>query len=352
MSRARAADNVGEDASHPRARYDFFGHDAALLRAARVIRSAKPPQAWLITGPPGIGKATLAYRIARYVLRYGASAEGPQDLAVPKNDVVSRQIEAEAHPELLVLARRVDEKGRMPTELSVGEVRRLGSFFGMTAAGGGWRVVIVDLADEMNASAANALLKFLEEPPPRALLLLLSHAPGRLLPTIRSRCQRLDLRPLDDETLQAALAHLLPEMAPSDRTALAEFSEGSPGLALRLAQGDGVALARDAQSMIDSRGSPDIPALLALADRVARKADGLSQFGGFLVQALARRIRARAETADDELDRWVELRERVSAMFARAERVHMEPRQTILSSALAIAAENRRDQRHSPNRQA
>ena len=352
MSRTRAADSVGEGPRHPRARYDLFGHDAALLRAARVIRSAKPPQAWLITGSPGIGKATLAYRIARYVLRYGASAEGPQDLAVPKNDVVSRQIEAESHPELLVLARRADEKGRMPTVVSVDEVRRLGSFFGMTAAGGGWRVVIVDLADEMNPSAANALLKFLEEPPRRALLLLLSYAPGRLLPTIRSRCQRLDLRPLDDETLQAALAHLLPEMAPSDRTALAEFSEGSPGLALRLAQGDGVALARDAQSMIDSRGAPDIPALLALADRVARKADGLSQFGDFLVQALARRIRARAQTADDELDRWVELRERISAMFARAERVYMEPRQTILSSALAIAAENRRDLRHSPNRPA
>src|SRR5262249_28099340 len=160
--------------AHPRETQELWGQDAALARAARAIRSGRPPQAWLIAGPPGIGKATLAYRIARYVLRYGATVDGPADLSVPPNDVVSRQIEAQPHSGLLVLKRRENERGKLKTVLDVDEVRRLGGFFGMTAGAGGWRVAIIDSADEMNDNAANALLKVLEEPPARGLLLLIS----------------------------------------------------------------------------------------------------------------------------------------------------------------------------------
>ena len=313
-----------------------------IARAARAIRSGKPPQAWLISGPPGIGKATLAYRIARYMLRYGASDAGPADLSVPPNDVVSRQIEAQSHPGLLVLRRPVDEKtGRLKTVVSVDEIRRLAAFFGMTSTGGGWRIAIVDTADEMNDNAANALLKILEEPPPKAILLLLSHAPGRLLPTIRSRCRRLDLKPLDEASLASALAQALPDASDSDRAALVRLAEGSLGLALRLSGEEGLELAHAAEGLL-TEGHPNVPGLLSLGDKIARSQDGLLHFGRFLIESLSRRIRERAHQGKGS-PRAVELWERIVTDYDRAVGLHLEPRQTVMSSALAIAAGKRRD---------
>jgi DNA polymerase-3 subunit delta' len=330
-----------EGQAHPRETYELWGQDAALARASRAIRGGRPPQAWLIAGPPGVGKATLAYRIARYLLRYGATDAGPDDLAVPPNDVVSRQIEAQSHPGLLVLKRRENERGKLKTVLDVEEVRRLGGFFGMTASAGGWRIAIIDSADEMNDNAANALLKVLEEPPARSLLLLISHAPGRLLPTIRSRAQRLDLKPLDQAVLTNALIRLLPDAAEGDRSQLADVSEGSLGLALRLAGEDGLKLAREAESLLGTRGTLDVAAVLALGDRVARAADGLSHFGEFLIQAVGRRVRERAGKGEGD-HRAVEVWEQLNALYERAALVHMEPRETVLMSAREIAEAKRR----------
>src|SRR5260221_2176298 len=179
-----------EGFAHPRETFALLGQEAALDRAARALRAGRPPSAWLITGPPGIGKATLAYRIARYLLAFGATDEGPQDLSVPPDHAAARQVMAQSHPGLLVLKRAINPKtGKLMTSLPVDEIRRLANFFGMTSGAGGWRVALVDTADDMNDNAANALLKMLEEPPAHAMLLLLSNTPGRLLPTIRSRCQ-------------------------------------------------------------------------------------------------------------------------------------------------------------------
>src|ERR1700742_1461118 len=228
-----------EGFDHPRETFALVGQDDALRRAARALRSGRPPSAWLITGAPGVGQATLAYRIARYLLAYGATDAGPEDLSVPADHPATRQVAAQSHPGLLVLKRAVNQKtGKLMTVLSVDEIRRLADFFGMTSGAGGWRVAIIDTADDMNDNAANALLKMLEEPPSNALLLLLSNTPGRLLPTIRSRCQRLDLRPLDDETLQRALANYLPELNGAERASLARLSGGSLGAALTLATGE------------------------------------------------------------------------------------------------------------------
>ncbi|HJW41355.1 MAG TPA: DNA polymerase III subunit delta' [Rhizomicrobium sp.] len=327
---------------HPRETFRFVGQGQALVRASRVIRGGYPPQAWLITGPPGVGKATLAYRIARYALAHGATSEGAEDLSVSEREANAAQIAAGSHPGLLVLKRGLNDSGKMMSETSVHVVRKLSGFFGMTSAAGGWRIAIVDTADDMNDAAANALLKMLEEPPPRAMLLLLSNVPGRLLPTIRSRCQRLDLRPLDANALEEELARLLPDMPTAERTSLARLASGSLGMALQLAGGDGVALARDADNLLDCAAAPDIAAILALGDRVARITDGLPNLGEFLIEALMTRIRARAFEGRGRLDRWVECLNRLNAGFTRTSALNLEPRQTLLSAAGQLAAATKR----------
>jgi DNA polymerase-3 subunit delta' len=323
-----------EGFAHPRENFALLGQGVALGRAARAIRSGRPPSAWLITGAPGVGKATLAYRIARYLLAFGATDAGPEDLDVARDHAAARQMMAQSHPGLLVLKRAINQKtGKLMTVLSVDEIRRLADFFGMTSGAGGWRVAIVDTADDMNDNAANALLKMLEEPPANAMLLLLSNTPGRLLPTIRSRCQRLDLRPLDDGLLEKALAEQLPETTAAERASLARLSGGSIGAALTLATGDGGTLAGEADRLIDQARDPDLLALLALGERLYRVQDGLEIFGGFLVESLSDRIRSRAHAGAANLERWVLLRERLEQSFGRSTGLHLEPRQTILSAA-------------------
>jgi DNA polymerase-3 subunit delta' len=199
-----------EGAVPPARNPHLYGHQAAEEFLARSYRSGKGHHAILIEGPEGIGKATLAFRFANHVLSHPDPATAPDHIADPDlNSSVSRQIASGASHNLLHLARPVDEKtGKTKTAITVDEVRRAGHFFSQTSGTGNWRIVIIDPADDLNRNAANAILKILEEPPRRALFLVLSHAPGKLLPTIRSRCQSLRLSPLGDRDLAKALAGL------------------------------------------------------------------------------------------------------------------------------------------------
>src|SRR5580704_4557886 len=196
-------------AVHPRETTALFGHREAEMALLNAYRGGRIPHAWLIGGPQGIGKATLAYRMARFVLAHAdplaPSVQRAEALAVDPSDHVARQITAEAHGGLLVLERGLNDRGVLRTVITVDETRETISFFGSTAAVDGWRVCIVDTVDELNPNAANALLKILEEPPQRSLFLLVSHAPARVLPTILSRCRKLALRPLaTTEVIRAA----------------------------------------------------------------------------------------------------------------------------------------------------
>ena len=234
------ADREG-DAPHPREAARLFGQAAAEAAFQEAARSGRLHHAWLLTGPRGVGKATLAYRIAHAVLT------GRADALDRDGTPVARRIRAGSEPGLFVLRREWDDKkGRMPAVINVDQIRGsdapkggprgIAPFLHLSAPDGGRRVIIIDAADEMNVEAANALLKLLEEPPARTVLLLVAHQPWRLLPTIRSRCRELRLSPLASGDLAAALAQAGVE---GDADALAALSGGSPGEAVRLASGGG-----------------------------------------------------------------------------------------------------------------
>jgi DNA polymerase-3 subunit delta' len=196
----------------PRGTAVLYGHGEAEGALLDAYRGGRLPHAWLISGPAGIGKATLAYRMARFVLAHpdprAPRVTGAQSLAIDADHPVARRIAAQAQGDLLVLERTINEKtGKLRQDIQVDDVRRTVGFFGSTAGEGGWRVAIVDSVDELNPAGANALLKVLEEPPRRALLLLVSHSAGRVLPTIRSRCRLLVLRPLAAGDVAAAAAN-------------------------------------------------------------------------------------------------------------------------------------------------
>ncbi|MGZ5870540.1 MAG: DNA polymerase III subunit delta' [Bradyrhizobium sp.] len=282
-------------APHPRETTVLFGHHDAEEALLNAYRSGRVPHAWLIGGPQGIGKATLAYRMARFVLAHrdplSPDVQRVDSLQVDPSDPVARRIAAGAHGGLLVLQRTPNDKGVMRTVITVDETRETISFFGSTAAVEGWRVCIVDTVDELNPNAANALLKILEEPPRQSLFLLLSHSPGRVLPTILSRCRRLALRPLStpDVLRAAASAANLAVDDPSLSEAV-DAAEGSVARALTLLGGDAVKLHQRTAALLATLPQVDPSELHALGDAL----------GGSDKIALA--------TFVDSVDRWMSAR--------------------------------------------
>jgi DNA polymerase-3 subunit delta' len=259
---------------HPRAVSRLFGHAEAERTLIDAYRSGRMPHAWLIGGPAGIGKATVAYRMARFVLAHpdpsAKDVQAARSLDVPADDPAARKIASQSHTGLLALQREINEAtGKLFTEIRAEDVRRTVPFFGATAGEGGWRVAIVDSVDELNATGENALLKVLEEPPPRALLFLISHAPGRVIPTIRSRCRILTLRPLPAEEVAAAAAAITGRSVDADVKAAAGLSEGSVARALALLDEDTLALRQRIEGLLDQLPALDARALHTLGDALS-----------------------------------------------------------------------------------
>jgi DNA polymerase III subunit delta' len=267
-----------EGAPHPRQTQVLYGHADPQAEFLQSFNSGRLHHAWMLTGPKGVGKATLAWRIARFLLATPGDDGGmfapppPETLDIPPDHPVARRLLQGAEPRHFLLRRGPNDKETALSQvISVDEVRKMKSFFALSAADGGRRTAIIDSLDEMNPAAANALLKLLEEPPANVTLFLIAHQPARLLPTIRSRCRELRLTPLGPHDLADALTQAGGDVAPEDRTALAELSGGSVGEAFRLTNLDGLKLYTTLTRLMTTLPRLDRPQALALADLAAAK---------------------------------------------------------------------------------
>jgi len=263
-----------EDALPPRATSTLFGHAEAEATLLAAYRGGRVPHAFLLIGQRGIGKATLAYRMARFVLAHpdpaAPAVHAATSLAVDPENPVARRIAAKAHADLLVLERTENEKGVLRQQIAVEDVRRTVPFFGATAGEGGWRITIVDAVDELNRFGANALLKVLEEPPEKAMLFLVCHSAARVLPTLRSRCSVMMLRPLAEADVAGALAAAM--QLPADDPhimAAAGAADGSVARAAAFLDEDALELRQRALDELDRLPTLNPDALHALGDALA-----------------------------------------------------------------------------------
>ncbi len=366
MSTAPPAPDRIPGAPHPRETERLFGQEAAEATFLAAFNAERLHHGWLLCGPRGVGKATLAWRIARFLLaapRTGADGlfgapPPPQTLDIDPDHPVARRLRAGSDPGLAVITRSVNEKtGRLRDEIVVDDIRRLTPFFGLSTADGGRRVVIVDCADEMNANAANALLKMLEEPPANATLLLVSHQPSGLLPTVRSRCRTLTLRPLSPDHMRAALEQAGAPL-PEDPAALAALAAGSVGDALRLLDQGGLRLYAELVEILASLPRLDRARAQALADSAAQR--GAAERFGLILDlidiALARLARTGAtgtppapEAAPGEAKMlvrlspdpaqaraWAELAATVSARTRHGRAVNLDPAALVLDTIFRL----------------
>ena len=319
----------------PRRNPRLFGHGAAQGEFMEAVAARRMHHAWLLTGPPGVGKATLAYRLARRLLTH---AGDPDDWRAP----VFRRLAMESHADVLTVERVWDEKTkRLPQEIPVHKVRQVAGFMHLTAAEGGWRVVVVDGAEYMNRSSSNALLKILEEPPQRAVLFLTSSAPGRLLPTIRSRCRRLRLDALGAGEMEAALAYLVPDVADGDRADLVAVADGSPGRAVALADEGGVALAGLAREVLQAR-AVEVPRMHAIADAVTKGDVGFGTFMGLLRAGVAEAVRGAARGGQGALmsrplAQWGEVWHGLGRLQDETERFNLDKRTAVIAGLELLA---------------
>jgi DNA polymerase III subunit delta' len=292
---------------HPRMTARLYGHEAKEVAFLEGFASQRLHHGWLVTGPEGVGKATLAYKMTRFLLANPEDRDPfGQTLDVTEDSPASRQVKVLAHPGLLVLRRPYDPKiKRFKTEIPVDEVRRLRSFLNLTAAQDQYRVVLIDTADDLNANAANAVLKSLEEPPARTVFILLSSSPGRLLPTIRSRCRTLDLTPLNSDVLKRAVVQAIsasgedvtaPVPSGDDWLLLERLAGGSVRRVLSLQTAGGLDLQKRLEALVSSLPNIDWTAVHTLADEVSSAAAETKFFlmQGLLSSFLARLIRAQA----------------------------------------------------------
>jgi len=343
-----------QDVPAPRENPELFGQDAALAVLQRALASGRLAHGWLFTGPPGVGKATLAFRFARALLAGPEAVD--ERLSMRPDHPVFRQVAQDAHPDLRVIeAERDPRTGRLRSEITVDVVRAATAALRVTAGAGGWRVAVIDGAETLNRNAANALLKTLEEPPAQAVLILVSHRPAALPATIRSRCAKLRLQPLSDDAVADALARLAPELDEEQRRALTVLARGSIGRALAFAEGgqleayqrlaaalskqpiDHLVLDELSGELARAEERGGIAGTLTLAQELLARvvAAGLDRLGPPLFPDEAGQLAALA--ARRPLDRWATLWEKVARLAAAVEALNLERGHALMQMLTLLA---------------
>jgi len=325
----------------------IVGQDRAVERFASAWASRKLHHAWLLAGPKGVGKASFAHSAARRVL---AEAAGPPfdlpGIETEDEHPIVKLVDARSHPDFRWLERIENPKAKIPGTLhrniGVEQIRELGEFLSLSAALSAWRVVVIDTVDELEPAGANALLKMLEEPPTNTLFFLVSHAPGRLLPTIRSRCRRLEFQKLDDDAMTSILAERAPDLSAPERQRVIAMSFGSAGRALAFAE-LGLAKLEDAALAILRQGDPTNARRADLANELGKKgaADRYAAFLDLAPSLIAREARALDGAGQERaLDAYAKARE----LAAVAPRVSLDPAATVfqLGGIFAEVAELKR----------
>ena len=319
----------------------IVGQDRAIEQFSAAWTRGTLHHAWLLAGPKGVGKATFAREAATRVL---ADAAGPAidapGLDTPEDHRIAKLVEAGSHPDLRWLERLTNEKtNNLARNITVDQVRSLSDLFDLTPALSPWRAVVIDSIDDLEKSAANALLKMLEEPPANCLFLLVSHSPGRLLPTVRSRCRRLDFQRLDDEAMTSILSNRLPHLKETDRRKTIEGANGSAGRAISLAELDLISL-EDAALRILRSGDPMNGRRSDLAQELGKKAAGerYAAFLDLLPSVIAREARS---LSGAPRERAIDAYSRTRELVAIAPRLSLDPAATVfqLGGILASVAD-------------
>lgn len=352
MSSARAASSVDdlppdsdalEGALNPRETPELFGHEAAETEFLDAFRRGRMPQAWLIGGPEGVGKATFAWRAARFVLSRPdprlPAVERATNLRVSPDEPAARRIIARAHPDVACLRREWDARTKKHfTEIRVDDVRKALAMFHHAAGEGGWRVAVIDSADDLNTAGANALLKMIEEPPPRSLFFILAHRPARVLPTIRSRCRRLTLQPLAPEAIVRAVRAQGEDWAEHSDAELMQAAVracGSVRDAMRLLAQGALGMAERTEAELARLPQVDMRRIMALADAVHGR-EGAESFEillGAVYDWLDRTVRARAQEpgAAQRLAPFAQVWEKIAASARETQALNLDRRPLVLS---------------------
>jgi DNA polymerase-3 subunit delta' len=307
----------------------IIGQDRAVEQFATAWASRKLHHAWLLTGPKGVGKASFALAAARRVLAEAAGS--PFDVPGIQTDddhPIVKLVEARSHPDFRWLERLLNEKtGNLNRNIKVDQIRELGEFLSLSAALSPWRVVVIDTVDDLETEGANALLKMLEEPPPNTLFFLVSNAPGRLLPTIRSRCRRLEFQKLEDDVMTSILARHAPEVSAAENKRIVSMSFGSAGRALAFAE-LGLAKLEDAALTIIREGDPTNARRSALASELGKKG-GAERYAAFLELAPSLIAREARMLNGSQQERALEAYAKARELAAVAPRVSLDPAATV-----------------------
>ena len=358
-----------EESLIPRNTLDLVGHEHAEQLFLDAFNAEKIHHAWMITGPRGIGKATLAYKMARFLLNNPPiDDQGPglfgdvlektplSSLETDHDSQANHLINAASNPDLMIIERTEDPKtGKIRSNILVDDVRKINAFFHKTSLDGGWRVAIVDTADEMNRNAANAILKILEEPPKNSIVIILAHAPGRLLPTIKSRCRMLPLKPLKSQTVKEVLQKNYPDKEENIIDGYVALSNGSPGYAISLMEHKGLEVYREILGLLSTMPNINVPLMHDFAGAITTKKSGdtFLLFSEMLSQFISRMVRHTSylntghthnikEALTEEfdlmeelgaiipLDQWAELWEKISEKIKVTDQLNMDRKQTVI----------------------